>query len=284
MSLAAVSTSATSPESRVPPAAIMAYRRSGFVRGPQVLDSAQIEHLKAEVLRVIDNRDNASQAQPVLCRTMGGESCAHSPVWQVVNIWQASPAFEAVVRSPLLASWAGALAGAKQLKVWHDQIQYKPAQVGGETSWHQDSPLWPTLEPRDSMISAWIALDDAGPDNGCMSMVPGSHLWGDQQRMLSQVPAFTALPEVFDRHAVHPVVCAVPAGCVHFHHPLTWHGSPVNTSGRPRRALAIHYATEQACFRQDANHVMKRFVTSGPGEPLAGAPFIEVMGGLRPRT
>ena len=259
----------------VPAAAIEAYRRSGFLRGPRVLDDATLDHLKAEVLRVIDQREDDAVPQPVACHPMGPDS--ERPVWQIVNIWQASPAFEALVRSPVLTAWAAALTGASELRVWHDQIQYKPPELGGETSWHQDSPLWRTLEPRDSMVTAWIALDDAGPDNGCMSMVPGSQRWGDRQQFLaSGIPAFTALPETFEGHDVHPVCCPVPAGCVHFHHPLTWHGSPVNRSGRPRRALGIHYATDRARYQSEAEHIMKRFITSAHGEPLAGEPFIRV--------
>ena len=66
------------------------------------------------------------------------------------------------------------MTGADDLMVWHDQIQYKPPGYGGVTSWHQDAPLWPIIRPM-TPVSAWIALDDAEEENGCMWMVPGSH-------------------------------------------------------------------------------------------------------------
>jgi phytanoyl-CoA hydroxylase len=268
------STAPTAAPTAVPVAAVDAYRRSGFVRGPRVLDEAQIDALQAEVLRVIEDCARTDRPQPVSCRNIRDDE---RPVWQIVNIWQASAAFQSLARSELRASWASALSGARELKLWHDQIQYKQASIGGETAWHQDSPYWPTLEPRDSMITAWIALDDAGPDNGCMSMVPGSQRWGDRSHALHRiVPSFTELPETLDGHEVHPVVCPVPPGCVHFHHPLTWHGSPDNHSGRPRRAIAVHYATERACYQAQADHLMKPFITAAPAAPLAGAPFITV--------
>lgn len=41
--------------------------------------------------------------------------------------------------------------------------------------WHQDAPYWPIVAPMTE-VTAWVALDDADEDNGCMSMVPGSPL------------------------------------------------------------------------------------------------------------
>lgn len=259
----------------VPSSAVDAYRRSGFVRGPRLLDSVELDHLKQEVLRVIDERDGDGP-QPVHVHTMG---VGERPVWQIVNIWQASPAFKRLVTDSRLAAWAAALTGASELRLWHDQIQYKPASTGGETAWHQDGVYWPSIVPADSMISAWIALDDAEPDNGCMSMVPGSHRWGSALDTLKESRGrFESLPDQYQGHDVHPVACPVPAGCVHFHHSLTWHGSPENHSGRPRRALAVHFATERTRVHADSKHTMHQFITSGDGEPLAGAPFLQVWG------
>jgi ectoine hydroxylase-related dioxygenase (phytanoyl-CoA dioxygenase family) len=67
--------------------------------------------------------------------------------------------------------------------------------------------------------------------------------------------------------------CPVSKGCVHYHHSLTWHGSPANKSGRPRRAIALHYMTEQTRYKADGNHLMKKFVTVADGQPLQGAAF-----------
>jgi ectoine hydroxylase-related dioxygenase (phytanoyl-CoA dioxygenase family) len=36
----------------------------------------------------------------------------------------------------------------------------------------------------------------------------------------------------------------VKAGEVHFHHALTWHGSPINRSTRARCAYSLHYMPE----------------------------------------
>ncbi len=172
------------------------YRRNGFVNGGPVLDDATVEVLRAEVLRVIADRDNPQVKQPVLLRNLTGDDTR--PIWQIVNIWEASPAFRALVTDPTIAAMAAQLSGASELRIWHDQIQYKPQERGGRLHWHQDSPAWPTLQPKHAQITAWVALDDADLDNGCMYMVPGSHTWGDHDAFLRAWPDGAPLPDTYE--------------------------------------------------------------------------------------
>ncbi len=250
---------------------IAQYRRSGFVNGGPVLDDKTIEILQNEVLRVIDDRNNSGVPQPVRLANLSGND--DQPIWQIVNIWEASPAFKALVSNKKIAEMAAQLSGAKELRIWHDQIQYKPKEQGGRLHWHQDSPLWRTLQPKDGQITAWVALDDAEADNGCMYMVPGSHKWGNKQEQIDKLPDGSELPESFENNMVHFVMCPVKKGHVHFHHSLTWHGSGTNHSSRPRRAIAIHFMTERTTFDASGDHIMKAFITVPDGAPLKGDAF-----------
>ena len=252
------------------------YKRSGFVNAGPVLDDAAVEALQLEVLRVIDARDRAGIPQPVRLTNLSGDD-AH-PIWQIVNIWQASPAFKALVTHQHIAAMAAQFSGARTLRIWHDQVQYKPEARGGRLHWHQDSPLWATLQPKDAQITAWVALDDAEADNGCMYMVPGSHRWGDKQTQIADLPDGSLLPESFEGNAVHILMCPVKKGHVHFHHPLTWHGSGTNHSNRPRRAIGVHFMTENCAFDASGDHIMKPFINVRDGEPLQGDVFPLVWG------
>jgi ectoine hydroxylase-related dioxygenase (phytanoyl-CoA dioxygenase family) len=247
------------------------YRRNGFVNGGPVLDDATVEVLRAETLRVIADRDNLQVKQPVLLRNLNKDEAR--PIWQIVNIYEASPAFQKLITNPVIAGMAAQLSGANELRVWHDQIQYKPQAQGGRLHWHQDSPAWPTLQPKDAQITAWVALDDADLDNGCMYMAPGSHLWGNHDAFLRSVPDGAPLPDTHDGQPVYVVTCPVKKGHVHFHHSLTWHGSGANTSNRPRRAIAIHYMSELTRYNAAGNHPMKPFITVADGAPIVGDAF-----------
>jgi hypothetical protein len=193
-------------------------------------------------------------------------------VWQVVNIWMASAPFRRLLKHPKMTAEVAQLTDARELRVWHDQIQYKPAALGGETAWHQDAPAWPVIEPMTE-VSAWVALDDVDESNGCMSMVPGSHMWGDNTAFLAAVTANDAMPSSFESREVRVVRRPVLRGEVHYHHALTWHGSHANTSGRPRRAIAIHYMLQGTRFVATGEHTMKRFIDVPDGAPIQGDSF-----------
>ena len=251
------------------------YCRSGFVNGGPLLDDAQVEELRAEVLRVIDDRDNPNVPQPVMLRDLSTK--ADLQVWQIINIWQASPAFRALTANPKLLDMAVQLSGAKQLRIWHDQIVYKPKEAGGVLHWHQDSPLWDLIQPKHEQVTAWIALDDAEADNGCMYMVPGSHRWGDKLKEL-MILRDNEFPDTFEGHDMYMVMTPVKKGHVHFHHPLTWHGSGTNYSSRPRRAIAIHYMTEKVVYDDSGSHPMKPYVSVAAGQMMDGPGFPKVYG------
>jgi phytanoyl-CoA hydroxylase len=257
------------------PHQVAQFHEVGYLRGPKVFDDAQVEELRAETLRVIRDRKRDDVPQPVVCHNMLGKS--DQVVWQIVNIWMASEPFKRAVTDALVSAMVAQLTGARELRVWHDQIQYKPAAEGGVTMWHQDSPYWDILTPKHQQVTAWIALDDVDVDNGCMRMVPGSHRWGDDaQPFLHSLKRFEEMEEHVSEwrgHAVKVLPCPVARGEVHFHHSLTWHGSNANRSGRPRRAIAVHYATDQTVFAGTGTHIMRRFVTSDAMQPLTGEAF-----------
>lgn len=255
----------------------------GFVKcATPVLDDATVEKLREEMQTVMEGR---SKNAPVLNRNLLGGSNEYGTsanpdrkvVVQIVNIFEASEAFREHAANPAIASTIARLCNnAEVIRIWHDQIQYKPPRMGGATGWHQDFPAWPILQPAD-LISAWVALDDAEIDNGCMWMVPGSHRWG--RIPLKSGPDFqpvydeNLLPEGITRADVKPEPFQVRKGCVGFHHCMTWHGSPSNQSDRPRRAIAVHYMPGYTIYAPTHPHPVEKHVRVKPGEVLQGDKF-----------
>ncbi|MSR65040.1 MAG: phytanoyl-CoA dioxygenase family protein [Verrucomicrobiae bacterium] len=245
------------------------FKAQGFLKSGRVLSDAQIEVLREDLDRVIRDRDKGGR-QPVLLRDISTNKS--TTIWQVVNIWETSEPFKELIHNKTIVEEVSQLIEAKELRVWHDQIQYKPAGVGGVSAWHQDWPYWPILSG-PFQVTAWVALDDVDEGNGCMSMVTGSHEWGKQIDFLHQITDFKAMPERMNGHSLNVKLCPVGRGEVHYHHGLTWHGSHANTSGRPRRALAIHIMTERTRYVESGNHPMKPFVVVADGETLKGEHF-----------
>ncbi len=251
-------------------AQVAQFKTNGYLNGGPVLSEAEVEVLRTELARVIDDKDKPDIPQPVIIRNLGGDDAA--PVWQIVNIWQASEPYRTLVSHPKITKGVAQLTEATELRIWHDQIQYKPAEVGGVNMWHQDAPLWPIIAPMTE-VTAWVALDDVDESNGCMSMVPGSHLWGNNIDFLHTLENYDNMPDSFEGHEIKVVRCLVKKGEVHYHHALVWHGSHANTSGRPRRAIALHYMTQETHYVASGQHVMKSYVEVADGELLKGKYF-----------
>ena len=252
------------------------YRRNGFVNAGQVVTPEQVDSLRSELERVMRDHQDDSKPQPLRLSNLTGD--AAKPVWQIVNIWQGSEAFLDLVYNPKVVAAVQQATGATGLRLWHDQIQYKPAETGGVNAWHQDNPYWAPIASADTQITAWLALDDVDDDNGCMSMVPGSSQWGNAIEFLHTIKDFHAMPQTWQGHELHVVRTPVRAGSLHLHHPYTWHGSHANRSGRPRRAIALHYMTSDVTLvpGKKFQHLMGASISSEPGEPIEGPLFLRV--------
>ena len=56
---------------------------------------------------------------------------------------------------------------------WNTLFWIKEAGSKSFVSWHQDTRYWGLSS--DRVITAWLALSEAGVDNGCMRVMPGTH-------------------------------------------------------------------------------------------------------------
>jgi ectoine hydroxylase-related dioxygenase (phytanoyl-CoA dioxygenase family) len=249
------------------------YREHGFVALPEpLLSEAAVEELRQALDDVI--KGTAPGAPELLRNLAGGDLNSDAVVIQIVNIWRAHPAFERHLRRPELVEMVAQLTPTDTLRVWHDQIQYKPPAVGTATKWHQDFPAWPVLEPAD-LCTAWVALDDVTIANGCLRFVPGSHRWG-VHRGLGTNDDFSPRYDAAQLPAgaeVRVQAVEVPKGGVSFHHCLTWHGSAPNPTPTHRRAIAVHYMPGHTRYVPRGSHVMQRRITVAGGEILAGEHF-----------
>ncbi len=52
----------------------------------------------------------------------------------------------------------------------------KPAGDGARVPWHDDSNYWQRQWDPMEVVGVWLAIDDSGLDNGCMQVIPRTHL------------------------------------------------------------------------------------------------------------
>jgi phytanoyl-CoA hydroxylase len=164
------------------------------------------------------------------------------------------------VTNPKVVDVVADLLGTDDIKLYGDQPFMKPPEIGAAQAWHQDSAAWRDIFPMD-LVTAWLAIDHATTENGCLNFAPGTHRWGMLRKEQLQ-------PFIGDLGSSQwPVVPApLRPGSISFHHSLVLHQSNANTSGKRRRGYACHYMR--------ATSIKHEAVTDAPKMP----PFKQVHG------
>jgi phytanoyl-CoA dioxygenase PhyH len=135
------------------------------------------------------------------------------------------------------------------LIVWGSHVFAKPARDGMAVPWHQDGQYWDFIRPLRA-VTAWIAIDPSTKENGCLRILPGSHLRGPLAHDIDDNPAL-ALNRGLGRADVDEALARdieMEPGQVSLHHHMLIHGSTANTSGRRRCGYTIRFMPATSHF------------------------------------
>lgn len=153
--------------------------------------------------------------------------------------------YAAVVRSQRVALNMSRLLG-DEVYHYHHKMMLKEPYVGGAWEWHQDYGYWydfGCLYP--AMGSCFLAVDRATRENGCLQVIPGSHLLGriNHGKVGGQTGADPErVQAVLERLPVEHIEME-PGDGLFFHGNLL-HRSDQNTSANPRWSLICCYNTK----------------------------------------
>ena len=131
------------------------------------------------------------------------------------------------------------------LKLLRSAAMMKPPNVGSEKGLHQDAAYYP-IHPYDH-VTVWIALDDATPENGCMTVVPGAHT-GDliEHSTVDYDTDILIRDSPWDEDDF--LELPMEAGDALFTHCLMPHRTAPNTTDDWRRAYINAYMTARSRF------------------------------------
>jgi hypothetical protein len=132
----------------------------------------------------------------------------------------------------------------KDYEAFSESFLIKRALDKEELLLHQD---WSYVNERSNFsITCWCPLEDAGPENGGLFLVPGSHLFFDNYRSCSLPTArLKALPALED--FIVPI--KVAKGQAVFFHPAIFHGSYPNKEAEHRAVAASIVKPARALFQ-----------------------------------
>lgn len=272
------------------------FAETGYLRYGRVLDMPEVEALRTALDNVIAIESAGGDDSEVEFKfghrrggAMESDAEAQRPrvITQYVNMFKREPSYERLLHHPLISGVACALLNTPRVRLWHDQIISKPPRDNGHFRFHQDFYLWPLREPR--IVTCWLALDDATPENGCMHVVPGSHRdprfglesYAAELKARGAAEAEGREPEESERQkmAYEPASIGRPvelkAGECMFHHCLNFHATPANVTDRQRRAHIMIFMAEgvRVKLEQAPNHPLIPNFTVADGDELVGDGF-----------
>jgi ectoine hydroxylase-related dioxygenase (phytanoyl-CoA dioxygenase family) len=253
------------------------YQENGYWIAPKLLTDDEIALFREHHARVLQGEYETRRPPHSRSNTPG------EPIEQIVKIdnsyWSDSMLAKLALH-PVIGKVAARLAGAVGIRLWHDQLLYKPPQnaAASAVGWHQDYYYWQCTTPAN-LLTAWVALVDVDETNGCMEVVPGSHKWGLQEESDFFEQDLDALRNRIEQQTGQPfqsVPCVLPAGSVSFHHCLTLHGSRPNLSDGPRISLVVHMQPDGTRYRAGTSgdaHMNVALLSGADGDPFAGPYF-----------
>ncbi|MGI9315803.1 MAG: phytanoyl-CoA dioxygenase family protein [bacterium] len=125
------------------------------------------------------------------------------------------------------------------ISLWGSVLFIKEPHSKGYVSWHQDA-TYVGIKPHD-FVTPWLALTPSNRDNGCMSMIPGSH----KDHIRTHDDTFAedniltrgqVVPDVDESSAVDLIL---EPGQMSVHHSEIVHGSQPNNSAQRRVGFAM---------------------------------------------
>jgi hypothetical protein len=221
------------------------YDRNGFVIAPQMFDSEEIDLLRRAA------REDRELDQHSFGRGDGEGGTVRLSLWNHPGdtIYGMFARCESIVNSAETI-----LDG--EVYHYHSKMIMKDAKVGGAWAWHQDYGYWyqnGVLFP--DLTSAFIAVDPATRENGCMQVLSGSHRMGRIDHVLTGDQAGADMERVREAEKRLPLVYVeMEPGDVLFFHSNLLHRSDRNRSDKPRWAMICCYNAARNDPYKESHH------------------------------
>src|SRR5665213_572494 len=222
-----------------------AYQEDGYVLVKGMLDAEEIELLgrAAREDRVLDQHSYG--------RADGEGGTVRLSLWNHPT----DTIYGAVARSESIVNSAEKLLGG-EVYHYHSKMIMKDAKVGGAWAWHQDYGYWyqnGVLFPL--LTSAYIAIDRATKENGCLQVIRKSHELGRIDHVLTGEQA-GADPERVEEilKELDLVYVEMEPGDALFFHANLLHRSDQNHSDHPRWSMICCYNSARNDPYKESHH------------------------------
>ena len=149
----------------------------------------------------------------------------------------------------------------------------KEPHTGRPTPWHEDGAYWDGKFDRfDDLVTVWLAIEPSNRSNGCLRVIPGTHL----NEEASTYEAIDAEANTFGEgiagvDEARAVDFELEPNQASLHHAKIIHGAEANTSDTWRVGYAIRYYSQAMRYDASKNPPTHRLYHAR-GRNVAGNP------------
>ena len=197
------------------------YRTEGYYNGLEGLSSEDCDAIRNDLIACANTLQGLSDP------------------WTLKSHLLIPSIYEAVTSKHILNQVADVL--GENLFLLSVDVFIKPSRSQKIVNWHQDGNYW-GFDPFE-ITTAWIAITDATPENGCMQFAPRTHRSRlEHVETYSETSALSRGQEIdMSFHDQKPVENVLKSGQFSLHHCLLAHFSGRNNTDHPRIGLAARF-------------------------------------------
>jgi ectoine hydroxylase-related dioxygenase (phytanoyl-CoA dioxygenase family) len=210
------------------------FRDEGFFVLEKVVPERELEALRGECQRFIDERDREMDRLGVDTIDLD-----HRRSRYFVHAYGKSPVVERFLRSDLMREIATTTLGEPSY-LFNEQYVVKAAERGMKFGWHQDSGFIPYAHR--PYLTCWIPLDDVTEANGTVYLLPYTRAGTREVVEHVHDEETNDLVGYFGDDPGDPVT--VPAGSIACFSSTLFHRSGPNTTDHMRRVYLAQYSAE----------------------------------------
>ena len=215
------------------------YADQGYLVFPDLLTSTELAHLRAALTDVLSEAEGLTESNDKFSVTQTSDG--NWSVRRIFNPIAHHQAFYDLVFNPRILDVVENLIGPN-IQLHHTKLNLKPpSNAEARFEWHQDYPFFP--HTNFDLLAVMIYLDDSTEENGCLTIIPGSHKLGPLNHLFAKDGAFSSQLEnkTVVEDSTRWLRVPVPAGGMELHHCNMLHSSTANRGTRPRSAMVIQY-------------------------------------------
>lgn len=221
---------------------IAQYRRNGYVILRGLLSERSVAACREALADLASGRIAARETVLMFESGTAPETIAPDQreltIRKYMDYVEDAPALKAAAMNRRLHRALDQLLGQGRV-LFQEMALVKPPRIGQDKPWHQDAAYFRISDP-GLIVGVWIALDPALRQNGCMEVVPASHLGGAVPHVHEN--DFNRCRIVDDKlREDERVALEMQPGDALIFSALLHHYTAPNQSDLRRRAIQFHY-------------------------------------------